>query len=97
MNRWQLLKRNLHQVVIAIDQLLNTLLSVIIGLCNGTHEGYADETISSYLWRKRHFWYINVIRVLVDVIFMPFMRNGLRLTHCELSYYNEVEHKHSPK
>ena len=97
MNRWQLFKRNLHQVVIAIDQLLNTLLSVIIGLCNGTHEGYADETISSYLWRKHHYWYINVIRVLVDIAFMPFMGNGLRLTHCELSYYNEVEHKHSPK
>ena len=95
--RFRLLGENLHQLVIAIDQLLNCVYSVIVGLLNGTHRAYADETFSSYLWRKRHLWYVNVLRVIVDVIFMPFMKQGFKLTHCRLSYENELERKHSPK
>ena len=97
MNRFRLLGENLHQLVIAIDQLLNCVYSVIVGLLNGTHWAYADETFSAYLWRRRFFWYVNVLRVIVDVIFMPFMKQGFKLTHCRLSYENELERKHSPK
>ncbi len=97
MNRFYLLGVNLHQLVIAIDQLLNCVYSVIVGLLNGTHRAYADETFSSYLWRKHHLWYVNVLRVIVDVIFMPFMKQGFKLTHCRLSHKNELERKHSPK
>ena len=97
MNRFRLLGENLHQLVIAIDQLLNCVYSVIVGLLNGTHRAYADETFSSYLWRKRHLWHVNVLRVIVDVIFMPFMKQGFKLTHCRLSHENELERKHSPK
>lgn len=97
MNRFRLLGENLHQLVIAIDQLLNCVYSVIVGLLNGTHRAYADETFSAYLWRRRSFWYVNVLRVLVDILFMPFMRQGFKLTHCRLSYENELERKHSPK
>ena len=97
MNRFRLLGENLHQLVIAIDQLLNCVYSVIVGLLNGTHRAYADETFSSYLWRKHHLWYVNILRVVVDVIFMPFMKQGFKLTHCRLSYENELERKHSPK
>ena len=97
MNRFRLLGENLHQLVIAIDQLLNCVYSVIVGLLNGTHRAYADETFSAYLWRRRFFWYVNVLRVVVDVIFMPFMKQGFKLTHCRLSYENELERKHSPK
>lgn len=97
MNRFRLIGENLHQLVIAIDQLLNCVYSVIVGLLNGTHRAYADETFSSYLWRKHHLWYVNVLRVIVDVIFMPFMKQGFKLTHCRLSYENELERKHSPK
>ncbi len=97
MERFRLLGENLHQLVIAIDQLLNCVYSVIIGLLNGTHRAYADETFSAYLWRRRAFWYVNVLRVIVDVIFMPFMKQGFKLTHCRLSYENELERKHSPK
>jgi len=97
MNRFRLLGENLHQLVIAIDQLLNCVYSVIVGLLNGTHRAYADETFSAYLWRRRFFWYVNVLRVIVDVIFMPFMKQGFKLTHCRLSYENELERKHSPK
>lgn len=95
--RFRLLGENLHQLVIAIDQLLNCVYSVIVGLLNGTHRAYADETFSSYLWRKHHLWYVNVLRVIVDVIFMPFMKQGFKLTHCRLSHENELERKHSPK
>ena len=97
MNRFRLLGENLHQLVIAIDQLLNCVYSVIVCLLNGTHRAYADETFSAYLWRRRFFWYVNVLRVIVDVIFMPFMKQGFKLTHCRLSYENELERKHSPK
>ena len=97
MNRFRLLGENLHQLVIAIDQLLNCVYSVIVGLLNGTHRAYADETFSAYLWRRRFFWYVNVLRVIVDVIFMPFMKQGFKLPHCRLSYENELERKHSPK
>ena len=97
MNRFRLLGENLHQLVIAIDQLPNCVYSVIVGLLNGTHRAYADETFSAYLWRRRFFWYVNVLRVIVDVIFMPFMKQGFKLTHCRLSYENELERKHSPK
>lgn len=97
MNRFRLLGENLHQLVIAIDQLLNCVYSIIVGLLNGTHRAYADETFSAYLWRRRFFWYVNVLRVIVDVIFMPFMKQGFKLTHCRLSYENELERKHSPK
>ena len=97
MTRFRLLGENLHQLVIAIDQLLNCVYSVIVGLLNGTHRAYADETFSAYLWRRRSFWYVNVLRVVVDVIFMPFMKQGFKLTHCRLSHENELERKHSPK
>ena len=97
MTRFRLLGENLHQLVIAIDQLLNCVYSVIVGLLNGTHRAYADETFSSYLWRKHHLWYVNVLRVIVDVIFMPFMKQGFKLTHCRVSHENELERKHSPK
>ena len=97
MTRFRLLGENLHQLVIAIDQLLNCVYSVIVGLLNGTHRAYADETFSAYLWRRRFFWYVNVLRVIVDVIFMPFMKQGFKLTHCKLSYENELERKHSPR
>ena len=97
MTRFRLLGENLHQLVIAIDQLLNCVYSVIVGLLNGTHRAYADETFSAYLWCRRAFWYVNVLRVVVDVIFMPFMKQGFKLTHCRLSYENELERKHSPK
>ena len=97
MNRFRLLGENLHQLVIAIDQLLNCVYSVIVGLLNGTHRAYADETFSSYLWRKHHLWYVNILRVIVDVIFMPFMKQGFKLTHCRLSHENELERKHSPR
>ena len=97
MNRFRLLGENLHQLVIAIDQLLNCVYSIIVGLLNGTHRAYADETFSAYLWRKHHLWYVNVLRVIVDVIFMPFMKQGFKLTHCKLSHENELERKHSPR
>lgn len=97
MTRFRLLGENLHQLVIAIDQLLNCVYSVIVGLLNGTHRAYADETFSAYLWRRRSFWYVNLLRVIVDVIFMPFMKQGFKLTHCRLSHENELERKHSPK
>jgi hypothetical protein len=46
------------QVLIAFDQLLNTV-----------HGGWADETISSRAWRLRHRWPYKAYRVMLDVLF----------------------------
>lgn len=95
MNRLNLLFRNFHHIFIAIDQLLGCLLATIIGIFNGTHKAYADETISSFLWREKKRWYVNVFRVAVDVIAIPFMHNGLHLTHCQKSYEHELNRTQS--
>lgn len=56
------MKKYLKNVLIGIDQLVNTLAN-----------GAPDETISSRSWRTRrkHPWR----RVLIDAIFFPIERN----------------------
>jgi len=69
------------QVVIAIDQLLNTLCG-----------GWCDETLSSRAWRlsgtsKGWYW----TRRVIDTLF--FWQDG----HCEASYRSELERSHLPE
>ncbi|MCI7774026.1 MAG: hypothetical protein MR514_09220 [Succinivibrio sp.] len=42
------------------------------------------------------YWYINVFRVIVDVIFMSFMNDGFHLSHCKTAYFHECERNHLP-
>ncbi len=51
-------KIRLYQIVIAIDQLANTLVW-----------GWADETFSARCWRKRENSFWGVARRVVDLIF----------------------------
>jgi hypothetical protein len=70
----------LHQVSLAIDQLLNTLLA-----------GHADETLSARAYRcqfDKRRWMI--VRRTLDGIF--FWQDG----HCFNSYLSELERKHLP-
>lgn len=70
-----------RQLLIAIDQLLNTLLA-----------GYADETLSARAWRmseKKRRW--EVLRKVIDGIF--FWEDE----HCFNAYLSEKGRKHFPE
>lgn len=74
-------RRYFHQLTIAIDQLLNTLLA-----------GFADETLSSRAWRCRHQklrWM--VVCVVLDVVFF------WQTDHCRQSYERELYGGHLPR
>lgn len=76
----------MKQVLIAFDQLVNTLV-----YASGEGFGMADETISARSWRlrKRKFW--GSLRVLVDRLFF------WEPNHCEDSYLVEKKRKHLPQ
>ena len=76
---------NMKQVLIAIDQTVNTLV-----WAKDEGFGMADETISARAWRlqSRPLW--GVTRVIIDTLFF-WDRN-----HCEKSYHSERLRKHLP-
>lgn len=84
---------NLKQLLIAVDQLCMVLYGVVISFF-APHKVYADETMSAYLYRHRHYWYANIFRRLVDVIF--YFPNGCNFHHCQDSYDSEVMRSHLP-
>ena len=68
------------QVLIAIDQVLNTLVG-----------GFADETLSARAWRCRHDsrrW--SIARRVIDTVFF------FDTDHCEQAYLNEFDRRHFP-
>jgi hypothetical protein len=71
----------LKQVAIAIDQFINTILG-----------GWADETLSSRVWRlslrRAGMW--ELLRRLIDAMF--FWEND----HCEASYRSEQRRHQLP-
>ena len=72
--------RRLDQIPIAIDQLINTLFG-----------GWADETISSVAWRKRHEgkgWAI--LRRVIDTLFF------WQTNHCRTAYESEKKRRQLP-
>jgi len=69
------------QVLIAIDQLANTIFN-----------GYADETLSSRAYRRQHknkFWKYG--RIFIDALFF------WQKEHCYKAYLSELNRKHLPK
>ena len=73
-------RKYFHQVGIAIDQLINTLLA-----------GHADETLSARAWRmqnKKCRW--KIACQLIDGLF--FWQDN----HCFKSHINELERRHMP-
>ena len=75
------MKRNyFHQLGIAIDQLLNTLLA-----------GHADETLSARAWRMQDVkrrW--SIARKTIDLLFF------WQKDHCYKSYVSELQRNHMP-
>lgn len=74
----------MKQILIALDQLLNTLIYI-----RGDGWGHADETLSARLWRLQH-----PAHKLVDALFW-WDREGI-IRHCELSYRAELLRQHLP-
>lgn len=71
----------LKQNLIAIDQLLNTLICM----------GFADETMSSVAWRmEQEGRPFGVMRKVIDVIFW------FDKDHCRTSFEAERNRAHSP-
>lgn len=71
----------MKQVLIAIDQLINTLLG-----------GWADETLSARIYRNTNkSWWWNTLHKVVDTIF--FWQDN----HCYVSYLNENARTQLPK
>ena len=75
---------NIEQILIAFDQLVNTMIYV-----KGDSWGYADETMSARAWRLRedHFKIYKVIN------FIFFWQKN----HCQESYNSEILRKNLPR
>ncbi len=73
--------RRSKQIPIAVDQFINTLFG-----------GWADETISSAAWRKRHEgrgWAF--LRTLIDTLFF------WQTDHCKTAYESELKRRQLPE
>ena len=76
---------NMKQVLIAIDQTVNTLVCA-----KDEGFGMADETISARAWRLQHRSAGGVARAIIDTVFF------WEKDHCENSYRVELAGKHLP-
>lgn len=74
----------MNQVLIAFDQLINTLLFFLPGGC------WADETLSSRTWRMRHVQPFKTLRPVIDGLFFFDPR------HCKTSFDAERLRTQSP-
>ena len=72
----------IHQFLIALDQLLNTVIGI-----KGDGFGYADETLSARAWRLRS--QSNFYRVINTIFFW-------QQNHCKEAYESEVNNRHLP-
>lgn len=72
----------MKQFLIALDQLLNTLLG-----------GYADETLSARAWRAERDGRIfgRIFRPLIDIVLF------FDVEHCYNSYISEIEKRQFPR
>ncbi|ODT85359.1 MAG: hypothetical protein ABS69_00880 [Nitrosomonadales bacterium SCN 54-20] len=75
------LKEYVYQWWIGLDQWINTWFG-----------GSADETISSRCWRTRFIPSVNIARIVIDALFLPFQGPH----HCENAYIKDVMGRHLP-
>lgn len=77
------MKQYLLNVLIALDQLTNTLRG-----------GSPDETLSAAAWRTEQAGKLGgrIARPLIDLLFSP-----LEANHCQAAYLSEITGKQLPK
>ncbi len=78
----------MKQFLIAIDQLLNTMIPTA-----GEGFGKSDETISARAWRLREKKVWNAAKIVIDSFFLRFFSEK---DHCEQSYLSELRRKQLP-
>ena len=82
----QMLRHNLHQLAIAIDQLGNVLVSCAFG-----EKAWADETLSAHAWRWQEEGAREWPRRVIDA--MLFWQDA----HCRKAYENEKSRTQLPE
>lgn len=82
----------MKQVMIAVDQLVNTVV-----WATGEGFGHADETLSARAWRLRHRRAWRVFQCLLDRIFWRDKDAEGRRAHCYMSWIAERDRHHFPK
>lgn len=86
MTLWfSILKHNGVQLFIAIDQLLNVILTLF------SSKAWADETLSSRAWRAeaRGLLFGRMFRPLIDVLFSWQRIESPAIGHCHQAYLRE--------
>ena len=82
----QMLRHNLHQLAIALDQLGNVLVSCAFG-----EKAWADETLSAHAWRWQEEGAREWPRRVIDA--MLFWQDA----HCRKAYENEKSRTQLPE
>lgn len=77
------MKRYAMNVLIALDQLVNTLIG-----------GYPDETLSASAWLGEQQGKIvpSIMRPVIDFLFWPFERD-----HCSKAFHAEYNYSQRPR
>ena len=83
-SRWEIIKHNSKQLLIAIDQVFNVLTRFFV------EKTYADETLSSRCYRWDRDKVMSWPRKLVDLLFF------WETYHCYESYISEQERYQLP-
>ena len=76
---------NLKQLAIAIDQLLNVLISCVL-----REQAWADMTLSAQAYRWEKYNIRSYPRKIIDFIFF------WEIEHCKQSYESEIDRLQSP-
>lgn len=99
MSRWAVLRHNLRQTLIALDQLGNALAGLIVAflallrlLRRPAGLWWADETISAHCWR----WHVNGIRHWPHRLVDALARSLGDADHCRESYLSERQGRQLP-
>ena len=82
----QMLRHNLHQLAIALDQLGNVLVSCAFG-----EKAWADKTLSAHAWRWQEEGAREWPRRVIDA--MLFWQDA----HCRKAYENEKSRTQLPE
>ena len=82
----QMLRHNLHQLAIALDQLGNVFVS-----CLFREKAWADETLSAHAWRWQEEGTREWPRRVIDA--MLFWQDG----HCRKAYESEKNRTQLPE
>ena len=88
----QAITHNFRQLLISLDQLLQVIIGCIVSLFLWNHRIDADETMSAYCYRHRHYWYGAVMEFIVNcIMYIPErLIYGLKWGHCKRSYERDA-------